>query len=132
MEDCVEFVENHTNKGKAVAIYKGYAYLKDVNLSEGKERYKCIHQSCNGYIWILNGWALTMKSGSKLGREHNHEVEPEKIEARKRLQAFKTVVKEQPNIKIGNLVSSTRDFEAIVTNAMPTIDNMKRMGRDLK
>uniref|UniRef100_A0A914WSC2 MULE transposase domain-containing protein n=1 Tax=Plectus sambesii TaxID=2011161 RepID=A0A914WSC2_9BILA len=132
MEDCVEFVENCTNKGKAAAIYEGYTYLKDMNLSEGKKRYKCIHRSFNGYIWILNGWALTMKSGSKLGQEHNHEVEPKKIKARKRLQAFKTVIKEQPNIKIGNLVLSTRDCEAIVTNAMPTIDNMKRMGRDLK
>uniref|UniRef100_A0A914VDQ5 FLYWCH-type domain-containing protein n=1 Tax=Plectus sambesii TaxID=2011161 RepID=A0A914VDQ5_9BILA len=132
MEDCVEFVENYMNKRKVAAIYEGYAYLKDVNLSEGKERYKCIHQSCNGYIWILNGQAVTMKSGSKLGREHNHEVEPERIEARKHLQAFKTVDKEQPHVKIGNLVSSTRDCEAIVINAMPTIETMKRMGRDLK
>uniref|UniRef100_A0A914WI06 MULE transposase domain-containing protein n=1 Tax=Plectus sambesii TaxID=2011161 RepID=A0A914WI06_9BILA len=51
MEDIVQFVDNYTNKGNPAAIYEGFAYIKDVNLSEGKERYKCIHRSCNGYIW---------------------------------------------------------------------------------
>uniref|UniRef100_A0A914WME3 MULE transposase domain-containing protein n=1 Tax=Plectus sambesii TaxID=2011161 RepID=A0A914WME3_9BILA len=45
------FVANYTNKGKPAAIYEGFAYIKDINLSEGKERYKFIHWSCNGYIW---------------------------------------------------------------------------------
>uniref|UniRef100_A0A914WSZ3 MULE transposase domain-containing protein n=1 Tax=Plectus sambesii TaxID=2011161 RepID=A0A914WSZ3_9BILA len=132
MEDIVQFVDNYTNKGKPAAIYEGFAYIKDVNLSEGKERYKCVHRSCNGYIWVRDGRALTMLHGRKLGREHNHDVEPEKIEARSRLGAFKTTAKDQPHANIGALVHSARDCEAFVFNAMPRVDLMKRVGRRMK
>uniref|UniRef100_A0A914X3H6 FLYWCH-type domain-containing protein n=1 Tax=Plectus sambesii TaxID=2011161 RepID=A0A914X3H6_9BILA len=132
MEDCVEFVENYTNKGKAAAIFEGYAYIKDVNLSDGKERYKCIYRSCHGYIWIRNDRVLTMSNGSQLGRDHNHEVEPERIEARSRLGAFKWSVKDQSYVDVDALIASTRDCEPFVSNVMPSVDLLKRMGRRMK
>uniref|UniRef100_A0A914V780 MULE transposase domain-containing protein n=1 Tax=Plectus sambesii TaxID=2011161 RepID=A0A914V780_9BILA len=132
MDDIVHFIDNFTNKGKPAAIYKGFAYIKDVNLCDGKERFKCIHRSCHGYIWVRDGRALTMLHGKKLGRKHIHKVEPENIEARSRLGTFKSTIKDQPHANIGALVASTRDCAAVVSNAMPRVDLMKRVGRRLK
>lgn len=125
----VEFIEKYTNKGKPAAILNGFAYIKDVDLANEKVRYKCIHyRTCKSYIWVKNGIALIMLNGTVLGREHNHEIEPEKIEARKRLKTFKSLIEEQPHANISALEASTRDCEVVVANAMPSIDLLKRTG----
>uniref|UniRef100_A0A914VVE7 FLYWCH-type domain-containing protein n=1 Tax=Plectus sambesii TaxID=2011161 RepID=A0A914VVE7_9BILA len=121
----VEFIENYTNKGKTAAILDGFAYIKD--LTEDKERFKCIHyRTCKSYIRARGGKALILPNGQLIRREHSHDIEPEKIEAWKRRQAFKIQVEEKPHANITALIASARDCETVVANAMPCIDQMER------
>ena len=132
MEDP-EFIEHYTNKGGTAAIFEGFAYIKDVNLSDEKLRFKCIHYpKCKSYIWIRHGKAMIFPHGSRLGREHNHEVEPDSIAAKQRLKTFKEHARVQPHAHVAALVADARDCETVVANAMPSSSLLARTGRRIK
>jgi hypothetical protein len=132
----IQLIPNYTSRGKTAVICEGFAYIKDKDLADEKVRYKCIHANaktrCKGYIWLKNNSVLLQLNGNILGNEHDHIVEPDHIEAKKRMKDFKENLKVQQHTDVGILVANSRDCETAVANVMPNTNNMKRMGRRAK
>lgn len=117
-------IENYTVHGKSATVHDGFVYIYDTKLAQDKTRWKCINYGiCKAYVWLHDGLIV------KFGGVHTHEVEPERIEARKRVQQFKTDVVVQRHTHLDNLTASARDCEVVVQDSMPSTAAMKRMGR---
>jgi hypothetical protein len=124
MADLVVIIDNYTIHGKSAVLSEGYVYIFDTYLSLGKKRWKCINYStCKAYLWVDEGFIV------KRGGIHTHEVEPERIEARKRVQTFKADVVAQRHSHLDGLTASARDCETVIRDAMPSTKAMKRTAR---
>jgi hypothetical protein len=116
--------ENYTTRGKSAVILNEFAYIFDVNLSLDKKRWKCInYMTCKAYIWVHEGLIV------KIGGIHMHDVEPERIEAKKRVRQFKSDVVAQRHAQLEGLTAAARDCETVVQDSMPSTKALKQTGR---
>jgi hypothetical protein len=117
-------LETYTIHGKSAVIHRGFAYMFDKPLATDNKRWKSInYKSCKAYIWINENSVV------KVGGNHTHEVEPEIMEARKRVKSYKEDVISQRHGNLDNLAASARDCETAVQDAMPSTSSLKRLGR---
>jgi hypothetical protein len=117
-------VPKDTIHGKSAVVHRGFAYIFDKNLASDNKRWKCIdYTTCKAYIWVNENSVV------KIGGAHIHEVQPERIEARKRVKTFKEDVVSQRHGSLDGLTASARDCETAVQDAMPSTSSLKRLGR---